>query len=72
MQKIWFDLAWNDYLYWQFQDKKTLKRINQLIRDVERDPFKIASGNSRQFNCRDESEPASSAATHCLAYNKIL
>ena len=34
--------------------------------------FKIASGNSRQFNCRDESEPASSAATHCLAYNKIL
>jgi toxin YoeB len=39
MQKIWFDLAWNDYLYWQFQDKKTLKRINQLIRDVERDPF---------------------------------
>lgn len=39
MQKIWFDLAWNDCLYWQFQDKKTLKRINQLIRDVERDPF---------------------------------
>ena len=34
--------------------------------------FKIASGNSRQFNCRDESEPASSTATHCLAYNKIL
>jgi toxin YoeB len=40
MQKIWFDLAWNDYLYWQLQDKKTLKRINQLIRDVERSPFK--------------------------------
>ena len=42
---------------------------------VRRDPracFKIASGNSRQFNCRDESEPASSAATHCLACNKIL
>lgn len=39
MQKIWFDLAWNDYLYWQLQDKKTLKRINQLIRDVERSPF---------------------------------
>lgn len=28
--------AWNDYLYWQTQDKKTLKRINQLIQDVER------------------------------------
>lgn len=31
--------AWEDYLYWQGQDKKTLKRINQLIRDVIRDPF---------------------------------
>ena len=39
MRKIWFDLAWEDYLYWETQDKKTLKRINQLIRDVERDPF---------------------------------
>ena len=39
MRKIWFDLAWEDYLYWQSHDKKTLKRINQLIRDVERDPF---------------------------------
>lgn len=28
-----------DYLYWQAQDKKTLKRINQLIRDIERNPF---------------------------------
>lgn len=39
MNKIWFDKAWDDYLYWQSQDKKTLKRINQLIRDVERNPF---------------------------------
>ncbi|MFM8607039.1 MAG: Txe/YoeB family addiction module toxin [Hyphomicrobiales bacterium] len=31
--------AWEDYLYWQGQDKKTLKRSNQLIRDVIRDPF---------------------------------
>ncbi len=28
-----------DYLYWQTQDRKTLKRINQLIKDIERDPF---------------------------------
>jgi toxin YoeB len=28
--------AWADYLYWQFQDKKTLKRINQLLQDIER------------------------------------
>lgn len=36
MKKNWFDKAWEDYLYWQFQDKKTLKRINQLLKDVER------------------------------------
>ena len=31
--------AWDDYLYWQSQDRKTLKRINQLLRDVSREPF---------------------------------
>lgn len=36
MRKIWFEEAWDDYLYWQQQDKKTLKRINQLVRDIER------------------------------------
>ncbi|MDR2924151.1 MAG: Txe/YoeB family addiction module toxin [Treponema sp.] len=36
MQKLWTDEAWDDYLYWQTNDKKTLKRINQLIKDIER------------------------------------
>ena len=31
MKKLWDDRAWDDYLYWQTQDKKTLKRINELI-----------------------------------------
>jgi toxin YoeB len=31
--------GWEDYLYWQAQDRKTLKRINTLIADVLRDPF---------------------------------
>ncbi len=31
--------AWEDYLYWQMQDKKTLKRINQLVKDISRSPF---------------------------------
>ena len=35
-EKIWSDDAWADYLYWQSQDKKTLKRINMLIQDIER------------------------------------
>lgn len=39
MRKIWFDEAWNDYLYWQAQDKKTLKRINLLLKDIERERY---------------------------------
>ncbi|PNH87092.1 Txe/YoeB family addiction module toxin [Vibrio diazotrophicus] len=35
----WTDDAWDDYLYWQTQDKKTLKRINKLINDVKRSLF---------------------------------
>ena len=31
--------GWEDYEYWQTQDKKTLKKINKLIRDIKRDPF---------------------------------
>lgn len=31
MKKLWADRAWDDYLYWQTQDKRTLKRINELI-----------------------------------------
>lgn len=39
MRKIWFDKAWEDYLYWQTQDKKTLKRRNSLIRDIGKSTF---------------------------------
>ena len=39
MRKVWTDDAWDDYLWWQRHDRKMLKRIIQLIRDVERDPF---------------------------------
>lgn len=35
----WTDEAWKDYIYWQSQDKKTLKRINKLIMDTMRKPF---------------------------------
>ena len=40
MKKIWFDEAWEDYIYWQQQDKKTLKRINALLKEIERENFK--------------------------------
>ena len=39
MRLLWEDRAWDDYLYWQKQDKKTLKRINILINDIKRNPF---------------------------------
>ncbi len=39
MNKIWFDEAWDDYIRWQTEDKKTLKKINKLIKDIERNPF---------------------------------
>ena len=39
MKKVWFDEAWDDYLYWQMQARKTLKRINVLLKDIERGYF---------------------------------
>ena len=40
MGKIVFtEQAWNDYLYWQTQDKKTLRRINQLLQDISRNGY---------------------------------
>lgn len=39
MRLVWTANAWEDYLYWQGNDKKTLKRVNQLLRDTLRDPF---------------------------------
>ena len=39
MNKLWQDEAWEDYLYWQSQDRKTLRRINQLLQDVARNGY---------------------------------
>jgi toxin YoeB len=39
MIKVWHDTAWEDYVYWQNQDKKTLRRINKLLRDIERNGY---------------------------------
>jgi len=40
MRNITFTIdAWEDYIYWQSQDKKTLKRINELIKSAQRTPF---------------------------------
>lgn len=64
-EKIWSDQAWADYLYWQTQDKKTLKKINSLIKSIERDgvmegvgdpePLKenLSGEFSRKINAKD-------------------
>lgn len=39
MKLTWTDLAWESYLYWQTYDKAMLKKINALIKDVQRTPF---------------------------------
>jgi toxin YoeB len=40
MTLSWSDNAWEDYLYWQETDTKVLKRINTLIKEIQREPFK--------------------------------
>ena len=39
MNLIFSESAWEDYLYWQKNDKKLSKRINELIKDIKRSPF---------------------------------
>ena len=39
MRLLWEDRAWEDYLYWQTQDKKTLKKINELLKDIQRNVY---------------------------------
>lgn len=39
MKKLWLDKAWNEYLEWQSTDKKTLKKINRLLTDIDRNGY---------------------------------
>jgi len=39
MKLIFSEHAWEDYLYWQKTDKKNVKRINEIIRDIDRNKF---------------------------------
>ena len=39
MQKLWEDNAWEEYLYWQKQDRKFLKKINKLLDDIDRNGY---------------------------------
>jgi len=39
MSKLWQEEAWDDYIYWQSQDKRTIKKINKLLQDIERNGY---------------------------------
>jgi toxin YoeB len=58
MGKHWFDEAWADYLYWQNQDRKTLKKINRLMEEIMRNGDKglgkpeLLSGNMSGWRSR--------------------
>lgn len=39
MKLVFAELAWEDYLHWQQQDRKMVDRINKLIRETQREPF---------------------------------
>ncbi|MFQ5638285.1 MAG: Txe/YoeB family addiction module toxin [bacterium] len=51
MKVLFHDNAWEDYLYWQQTNKKILKRINNLIKDIQRHPFEgIGKPESLKFD----------------------
>ena len=52
MNKIWSDLAWEEYLQWQILDKKTLKKINALIKDIERNGIADGIGKPEPLRYR--------------------
>ena len=39
MRLLWEETAWDDYCAWQLEDKKTLKRINALLKDIQRESY---------------------------------
>ena len=52
MNKIWSDRAWDDYLYWQASDIKTAKKINELVKDIERNGLAKGIGKPEPLKYR--------------------
>lgn len=60
MEKVWSDIMWEEYQYWLHEDRKTLDKINELIKSIERDgpmkgigkpePLKYRDGYSRHID----------------------
>jgi len=52
MNKIWSDRAWDDYLHWQTNDKKVAKKINELIKSIEREGLSKGLGKPEPLKYR--------------------
>ncbi len=52
MNKLWSDRAWDEYLQWQTIDKSTLKKINTLIKDIERNGISDGIGKPEPLKYR--------------------
>lgn len=53
MNLIWSDISWDEYLAWQQQDKKTLKKINELLKDIKRNGSIEGIGKPEKLKYRD-------------------
>jgi len=52
MNKLWADDAWDEYISWQSEDRKTLRRINALIKDIERNGLSVGIGKPEPLKYR--------------------
>ncbi len=52
MNKIWSDIAWEEYLQWQMLDRKALKKINALVKDIERNGLSEGIGKPEPLKYR--------------------
>lgn len=53
MEKVWSDTMWEEYLYWLHEDRKTLKKINDLIKSIERNGVMQGTGDPEPLKYRD-------------------
>ncbi len=76
MRLLWHEKAWEDYLNWQKEDKKTLKRINTVIKDIQRNSFEgigkpeALKGNLSGFWSRRIDEK--NRIVYCIEKNQII
>ena len=52
MNKLWSDRAWADYLYWQQVNRKIVKKINELVKDIERNGLSEGTGHPEPLKHR--------------------